>query len=169
MELDEIMKIVNSTLDLLYKNEKYLFENDVSERNLVFHFSRYFCLLLEKNNKYKEYSVDCEYNRNSFNERKYKELIYEKKKHKINPDFILHERGSNNNNILAIEFKKNSNNNNSQINRDYWKLKGLTNELGVYKYKLGLFIRFGIRRDKVIIKAFINGKEKIRKMGEKQL
>ena len=37
-----IINIVNFVLDELYEKEKYLFKNDLSERNMVFHFSRYF-------------------------------------------------------------------------------------------------------------------------------
>jgi len=95
-------------------------------------------------------------------ERKYKEIIYEGKNHKIFPDFILHERGSNSNNILAIEFKNFNNNKIAEIKKDCMKLKAVTNNSGMYKYKLGLFIKFGINRDKVIVRKFINGKEQKR-------
>jgi len=162
MEIDEIIKIVDISLNTLYENEEYLFENGVSERNLVFILQDTFICFLKNIIKTKKYSVDCEYNRNVFNERKYKEIIYEGKNHKIFPDFILHERGSNSNNILAIEFKNFNNNKIAEIKKDCMKLKAVTNNSGMYKYKLGLFIKFGINRDKVIVRKFINGKEQKR-------
>lgn len=135
-----------------------MFENDVSERNLVFHFSRYFIETFEGCNKNKIYSVDCEYNRNAFNENKYKELLYGGKQHEIFPDFILHQRGSNENNMLAIEFKKYNYKNKSDIKKDKLKLKALTDQKANYNYELGLFIILGKSRNKVKIKKFINGR-----------
>ena len=157
MKVSEIENIVNKSLDILYKNEKYLFENGVSERNLVFHFSGYFCILFEEFNTDEKYSIDCEYNRNVFNEKEYKELVCGGKKHKMYPDFILHERGTNINNLLAIEFKKFNNYKKSAINNDKLKLRVLTDPLGIYKYKIGLFIKFGKNRDNVKIEKFIKG------------
>lgn len=161
MNDDEIMKMVEMTLDEVYKNEEYIFVNDVCERNLVFHFARYFYHVYEKYNGEKNYSIDCEYNRNrsSFNERKYKELVYDGKKHKIYPDVILHQRGSNDNNILAIEFKKYNNINNKEREKDFMKLEALTDRKLAYKYKLGLFIVLGKARGKVKIYKFKDGKK----------
>ena len=158
MNINQVMEIVEKTLDNLYENEEYLFKNDVSERNLVFHFSRYFYYLFEKYNSDKKYSIDCEYNRNTFNERKYKELIYEGKIHKIYPDFILHQRGYNDNNILAIEFKKYNNTDKREKNKDFMKLKALTDLEACYKYKLGFWRRFGKTREKFKIFKFSKGK-----------
>lgn len=160
MNDDEIMKMVEITLDEVYKNEEYIFVNDVCERNLVFHFARYFYHVYEKYSGEKNYSIDCEYNRNKsgFSERKYKELLYDGKKHKIYPDVILHQRGSNDNNILAIEFKKYNNINNKERKKDFMKLEALTDRKLVYKYKLGLFIVLGKTRRKVKIYKFKDGK-----------
>ena len=35
---EELILIVNNTLNDLYKKDKYLLEKDSSERNIVFHF-----------------------------------------------------------------------------------------------------------------------------------
>ena len=159
MEIEKLLELVDKSLNKLYENEKYLFECGVSERNLVFHFSRYFIELFEEYNKNKIYSVDCEYNRNAFNEKKYKEIIYGGESHIIFPDFILHQRGNNRRNLLAIEFKKESNNNKSEIKKDSLKLKALTDKNATYMYKLGLLIILGKTRNKVKIKKYINGVE----------
>ncbi len=159
--VEELMLIVNNTLEDLYKNDKYLLENDSSERNIVFHFGRYFIKNLEKNNFFKNnnYNVDYEYNKDVFNEKKYKEVVYEGKKHKIFPDILLHERGSNDNNILAIEFKKYSNTNQNGKKIDEYKLKALTDNKLHFKYQMGLFIELGKTINTVKIKKFIDGKK----------
>ena len=140
MEKDILLEVVNNALDRLYENDFYLIKNNLSERNLVFHFSRYFIdICKEKKLKYANLNVDCEYNRNRFNEKMYKQVIYENQEHQSYPDCILHERGSNNNNILVIEFKKA---NNKKNKTDLLKLKAFTDNHGCYKYLLGLAIQF---------------------------
>lgn len=119
----------------------------------------YFTNRLKDNNNFSEYNIDCEYNRDIFNEKKYKEIVYDEKKHKIKPDLIMHKRGSNDCNILAIEFKTYFNYNKKSIKIDRLKLQALTNSELNYKYKIGLLITLGKKRDKVNIVKYINGKE----------
>lgn len=150
--INELIKLVNYTLDELYTKEKYLLENNSSERNLVFHFSRYFLKNIENNEKYKDYNVECEYGNNH----KFKKTIsINNKIHQIYPDFILHKRGSNDHNLLAIEFKKNNSNN----KKDEIKLISLTDNNYEYKYKLGLFINLKKTRKDIEIIKYINGKK----------
>lgn len=155
-----LIDIVNNTLDKLYRNESILFENKSSERNLVFHFSRYFIEEI-KDTKLKEFNVDCEYNRNALSDSKIKEIVYnyDKKKHKVYLDFILHKRGSNDYNILAIEFKKSTNKDKDGYKKDIEKLKVLTNQNmnAEFKYKLGMFIELFKDRKNVKITRIING------------
>lgn len=154
-ELERLMMLVNESLDVLYSAEKYLFENNSSEQNKVFHFARYFIENMKKHDYYNVYDVDCEYNRNCFDEKKYKAVVYEKVKHRILPDFVLHKRGRNNDNVLVVEFK----NAKKMTESDYYKLKALTDKDGGYNYKLGLFIKFNKKREDVEIRMFINGME----------
>lgn len=155
-----LIEIVNKTLDELYKKELYIFENNVSERNMVFHFARYLIELLD-GTEYERLSVDCEYNKNALDEKGYKEIIYNYDHiyHKIYPDLLLHKRGTNNQNVLAIEFKKYNNYNTKAIKSDKLKLKALTDKCAEFKYELGLFISFGRTRYDVEIRAFKNGTE----------
>lgn len=148
---EELITLVNYTLDELYTKEKYLFENNSSERNLVFHFSRYFLNNIEKNIKFKDYNVECEYGNNY----QFKKTIFiDNKEYQIYPDFILHKRGSNDYNLLAIEFKKNK----SKSQKDELKLMALTDNNFEYKYKLGLFINLNKTREQVKIIKYANGK-----------
>lgn len=149
--INELIELVNYTLDELYNKEKYLFENNSSERNLVFHFSNYFLNNIEKNKKFKDYNVECEYgNNHQFK----KTILINNKLHQIYPDFILHKRGTNDFNLLAIEFKKNK----SKSDKDELKLITLTDNNFKYKYKLGLFINLKKTREQVKIIKYINGK-----------
>lgn len=153
-----LINIVNRTLDKLYHNEKVLFMTNSSERNLVFHFTRYFCEEI-KETIFSQYDVDCEYNRNAMSNRDVKEVLIEgnTKKSIIYPDFILHKRRTNDFNILAIEFKKYSNSREKVCKRDKEKLKALTSVNAGFRYRLGLFIVFGKERDDVKITRFVNG------------
>ncbi|MCI8760681.1 MAG: hypothetical protein HFJ34_06175 [Clostridia bacterium] len=155
---ETILTLVNLALDDLYKNDAYLLETDSSEESMVFHFGRYLINHLEKNTLFDKCNVDCEYNRNIFNEKMYKEIFYDNKNHRIFPDIILHERGSNHNNLLAMEFKKSSNRDTQGKRNDILKLKALTDSHLNYKYKMGLFVRFGKIRRTVNIELFMDGK-----------
>lgn len=162
--INNLKNMVDKALDLLYEREFYLFENDLSERNMVFHFSRYFSLLLV-GTCFEDYNLDCEYSKNKLDQSGYKCIIYnyDNKEHKIYPDFILHRRGNNKYNILAIEFKKYNNRDRQAKYNDYLKLKALTNSNGEFKYRLGLFIVLGKTRSDVKITTFIKGKEIVEK------
>lgn len=52
----------------------------------------------------------------------------------------IHKRGEDEQNLVAIELETN---NNPERN-DIWKLEGLTDSLGGYGYRLGLFLVVGI-------------------------
>lgn len=153
-----LISIVNQSLDDLYKNDEYLLKADASERNIVFHFGRYLIDNLKKNNYFDNYNVDYEYNRDTFNEKMYKAIIYDNEVHRILPDIIIHKRGSNSDNILAIEFKKYSSKYKNGKKNDYLKLAALTDCKSHFKYKMGLFINLGITRQQVNIEKFTNGK-----------
>lgn len=156
MEVNEkLIEIVNETLDKLYTNESYLFKSNSSERNMVFHFARYFLEIIKEKDFYKNYNVDCEYNRDLLDPKMCAVLGYKKEKHRIYPDFIFHERGTNENNMLAIEFKKNR----RRSEEDNNKLMFLTNNEFRYKYRLGLFIKLTKERTSVEIVKYINGKK----------
>lgn len=60
----------------------------------------------------------------------------------IELDIAIHERGNDQNNLVAIELETN----NYPKRDDVWKLKGLTESLGAYGYKLGLFLVLGIEK-----------------------
>jgi hypothetical protein len=74
----------------------------------------------------------------------------------VRPDIIIHKRGSNNNNLVVFEIKKNVNS-----RRDYKKLKDFTCESCDYKYKLGIALRIntGDNSKPFVSKYFQNGRQ----------
>jgi len=137
----------------------YLLEIDANERTisyrLAFHLSKCF----------RNYIVDCEYNRNIDAEDLKKRLDivgdcigYEDNiGSTIYPDIIVHKRGNNLNNLLVIEVKKHTNSCLKGIERDRCKLKYFTADSGL-NYKLGMQLIMG-RTDPERIILYQNGHE----------
>ena len=99
------------SLKELYEKDKYLISHGsgsnyehVSEMSIVFRFGLYLNRRIEAWLAENGYSLDIEYNRNR-DEIKYLDYTTSGKSNRVRPDMIIHERGSNQNNILVIEFK----------------------------------------------------------------
>lgn len=91
-----------------------------------------------------QYNVDCEYNRDGDDS---KQIDGDK----VYPDFIVHRRGSNEDNLLIIEFKTWWNPNNTN---DIEKLKNMMSEQYRYKYKYAYSIVLApTRKDVKIIQV----------------
>jgi len=60
----------------------------------------------------------------------------------IELDIAVHERNTDQNNLVAIEIETN----NSPARDDIWKIEGLTQRLDGYGYRLGLYIGFGVSK-----------------------
>lgn len=136
----ELEKCIKISLDKIYKKHDYLIKEKIHERSIVFWFGIYFYECLQKTD-FKKYDLDFEYNRNLSGVKRtenFQEGTY--------PDLILHTRGSNDDNILIMEFKTWWNNNKK---RDMKKLKDFLSLNGNYKYKYGAFIVFGKEKSKV--------------------
>lgn len=164
--INELIEMTLNALEKLYENDEILFINDVNERTLVFRLGIYLDNILNKNDKFKYLNVDSEYNRNIRGIDIYKSIGIENYRRKTYPDLIIHERGTNDNNQLVIEFKKcvrNKRNDylileSKQINIDDAKLKYYTAKNKEYKFKLGLAIIFGKVLEDTIITVYLNGK-----------
>ena len=90
-------KLIKKSLDDLYQNDQDLLKRKVAERDLTGLFAHYFRNNM-KDTAIAEYNVDCEYNRDGYGMKNIDgTLVY--------PDFILHKRGTNESNLLIIEFK----------------------------------------------------------------
>jgi len=168
----ELMDIFEKAKEKFLKDEKEIIRIDINERTLsarlMFHLQT---LLLEDElyrEKYKSYSVDCEYNR--INEDKIKTLKrYENfeiddnldKIRKIFPDIIFHKRKEEDN-LIVIEMKKSTSNNKDCKEKDRERLKIMTdlNDPNNFNYILGVYFEVDTTgNNNHIIEFFVNGKE----------
>lgn len=148
---DEIKRIVNKCILELLHSDCILLENDVSERAITHKLAEYIQQRIPNLN------VDCEYNRNvTFGYQEPKKITLLRKKTfkqkqssstldnclevSTYPDIIVHRRGTNNDNLLVIEVKKQ--NSNVDSSHDRAKLKAFTQNANAnsYNFKHGLFV-----------------------------
>ncbi len=147
-EINELFKIVESSLLKLYYNDIVLIELGGMEQSATYRFALYLNNFLVQT-RFTEYSIDLEYNKNGKNLKKLPELI-----NGVRPDLILHKRTLKNNNALVIEFKGWWNK--KSKTKDKLKLEKFTNQKGEYKFGLGLFIE--LHKRKYMISSYIDSK-----------
>ncbi|ETS94892.1 hypothetical protein HMPREF1497_1943 [Fusobacterium sp. CM21] len=164
-EIFELMDIFEKAKNKFLKEEKEIIKIDVNERTLstrlMFHLQT---LLLSEiyQESYKEYSVDCEYNRRKeivkILPKEYREL--EKKDKQIYPDIILHQRNSEKN-LMIIEMKKTYSLDEGGKNENRDRLKFLTSlrKENKYKYLLGVYFEVNKFPDKCKIEFFVKEKK----------
>lgn len=164
-EIFELMDIFEKAKEKFLKEEKEIIEINVNERTLsarlIFHLQT---LLLNEiyQENYKEYSVDCEYNRRKeivkILPKEYREL--EKKDKQIYPDIILHQRNSEKN-LMIIEMKKTYSSDEGGKNENRDRLKFLTSlrKENKYKYLLGIYFEVNKFPDKCKIEFFVKEKK----------
>jgi hypothetical protein len=154
-EVLEKIKIKNAYRKLL-RNDSHLLEVDANERSITHRFAIY----LE--DEFPDYNVDCEYNRNDTDIKKIKKIDTTDKNINIEliskqyisatdakgntvsvyPDIIIHRRGTNDGNFIAIEAKKTTTNNN---NNDEDKLRAYKNDF--LKYRHAFFVEFPVKNN----------------------
>ena len=164
-EIFELMDIFEKAKNKFLKEEKEIIKIDVNERTLstrlMFHLQT---LLLSEiyQESYKEYSVDCEYNRRKeivkILPKEYREL--KKKDKQIYPDIILHQRNSEKN-LMIIEMKKTYSLDEGGKNENRDRLKFLTSlrKENKYKYLLGVYFEVNKFPDKCKIEFFVKEKK----------
>lgn len=133
-------ELIKKSLDDLYRNDKDLIERRVAERNLTGLFAYYFRINMQ-NTDVADYNVDCEYNRDGYGTKNIDGVL-------VYPDFILHKRGTNDDNLLIIEFKTWWNPNNHD---DIEKLREMMSDTHPYKYKYGYSVILNRERTSVEI------------------
>lgn len=159
--IEQLTECVNQALDMVYDNDYHLISNrainrvgidehhHVGERSIVFRFAHYLQNIIDDAGGFADYDLDCEYNRNgavtkslpSFPNGTY-------------PDVILHQRGSNDGNMLVIEFKTYWNRSQKV---DARKIKEFTSKSGKYGFVMGMTILLGKVREKATVKRYIDG------------
>jgi len=183
MDIEEIKRRLNLALEKLYVKDWYLIKNAAHERSITHKLAEYLQEL------FPDYDVDCEYNldidnkgRNTlvgykrwgddidkFNlllknldRKNYSSLkkLITKLSSLFYPDIIIHKRGTNSQNLLVIECKKNN-----EVGNDREKLIAITSydKINHYAYKLGAFIRFGNEIKFQSIEYFVSGETVVHK------
>jgi hypothetical protein len=108
MKPEEVKERLLGALHTLEEQDSYLFENNLSERCIASRLAMYLQRAIP------EFSVDVEYNRKGSDPKTLKLPEECGKRTKdgeflVLPDIIVHRRGSEGPNILAIELKKTTN------------------------------------------------------------
>lgn len=117
-----------------YENNDVGLYHHVGERAIVFRFAYYLQQVLDEKKLFFEYNLDCEYNRNGSKPKRLNSL-----EQNVYPDLIIHQRGSNDMNLLVMEFKTYWNN---KQKHDIEKIKVFleNNEIDSYNYKYGIAV-----------------------------
>lgn len=149
----EIKGAIASALERVYSQDFLLIQNRAHERSIAFRFGFYFYEIIEFTSFGNdiELTIDFDYNRNGEG---VKDMEGFSLSHGVYPDIILHRRGFNNRNVVALEFKGHWTAN----GRDEEKLIGFTHpKRNNYQYGLGLFIRLGRTLDECELVYYKNG------------
>ena len=161
--LDEIKEKVRKSLYLLWDNDKCLLSIDASERSITHRLSTY----IER--EFREYNVDCEYNREGNDTKRYREIVDQLNRAEINaddteakpafPDIIIHKRGNNEDNLLVIEVKKYCGNHTEVDEKDKSKLEAFTAQ-NQFRYKYGIALQIPVNgKSTARLWWFAQGKE----------
>jgi hypothetical protein len=167
MEISEIIQKLDKAINSVLVNEANILERGLNELNLSGHLTKYLTPLFEG------LTVDPEYNGDKLkaNDRKAIDIARsrmvtigikpnERNNYQLTPDIIIHERNTNEFNLVVIEAKKDSS---PQKKKDFdlLKLEHMTVDyLGNhYNYRLGVAIVFGTKNNagNVELTYFQNG------------
>lgn len=139
-DFEKIQRKVKCSLNKLMEYDKFLLEENVNERSITHKLAEYL------QQEFKEWDVDCEYNRmtNGHSITK-KTIIFEHEDISIEdqdaktvfPDIIIHKRNTEKN-LLVIEAKKSKNNN---YELDEKKLEMFTSDQFGYFYGLHIILQ----------------------------
>ena len=146
MKLGVIKRRIRHCIEKIYEDDSDLFYRNNHEITISSKLAQY--LFVE----FKEYNVDCEYNKHINGEKEVLEL-----NQNIRSDILIHRRGTDENNLVYIEIKTDHNRESRTF--DYDKIKAMTKQSSEYKYSLGLFVDFNRDKEKLVMIFFEDGKE----------
>ncbi len=148
-----IKNVIKNSVKLIFENDFILLKNNIHEQNISHRLAYYMENLLNNYSWFRQskLSVDVEYNRDITNVK----MI---DNDNCRPDVIIHERNTNENNIIVIEIKKDNEND----SKDFNKLKSFTKITpeNQYKYKMGLYLSFSTKDKKETYTYFEDGEQK---------
>lgn len=139
--LEEIQEGVRAALRKLYSNDEELIVRDVNERSVT----HWFAVYLQE--RFPNWNVDCEYNRNGTETKRLRRLGIAPEQidsadlsgQTVYPDIIVHHRGCKRGdaNLLVIEAKKTRGV--GKLDKDRKKLEGF-GKSGDFAYRIGAFL-----------------------------
>ena len=174
VELKKYIDIIKVCLDELYSKEKFLFENNLCERCLVFRLAHHLQIIFNKEYSAEGYFVDCDYNSSCY----YDEGGGEPKRSSGKPipnqisgktkkrfiDIIVHKRESaNDSNLICFELKKWNNCRAEGMKKDENNLAVLTSQYG---YSFGFYLIFGKSEKDLKLYVFKGSKKLVVKIYE---
>ncbi len=161
----EIETALEYALTTLKVRDNALIKSGVNERTLTHLLATYLA------NEFKDYDVDCEYNRMWLDGREVAKIIniprgmeemtevFDTEAKTVFPDVIVHDRKNQNNNLLVVEAKKSSN---KEWQADFDKLNGFMSGLndGGRGYKFSAFVMFDVADPKnSSVEVKVNGEQ----------
>ena len=179
MSQKELLEILRYSIEQFYILDKYLIANihKVHEQAIAHRIAHYFENICSVYNPafYTTYNFDVEYNKNLQEAKEIFAPCWQcrnikcsckayKEPHDSRPDFLIHKRGSNEQNCLVVEFKK-WDSKPEDIQYDINKLKYFTCPKGEYKYLLGCLVL--LKENSYKIEIFETGKKISSKTYEK--
>ena len=155
---NQLYLFIKQYLMTLYQKDYYLvltrseadYDSHVGERAIVFRFAHYLQIHLNEDPFFRDYNLDCEYNRNLMDPKRLG-LLGDAA---TVPDVILHRRGDNDNNLMVIEFKGYWN---CHQEKDRLKIKGFTSEDDVFKFNVGYTVLIGRTIEEIVIEKYTKG------------
>lgn len=135
--IDLLKALLFESVAKLYANDFYLIHRGGMELACKFRVAMYIQEMLNYDPRFKMwryYNVDCEYNKSAYGTKH----IPGRECH-IQTDLNLHIRGTDEYNLLTVEFKLDD----GDAGADIHKLEQLTHPDGQYRYALGCFVKIG--------------------------
>lgn len=136
--------LMEFSITQLLNDDIFLILNNLKEECINHRLALYIESFLSQHPEFGKYNVDLEYNKNK-GEPKF--ILLEEKFVPIRPDIIVHDRGSNECNLLAIESKKRS-----KRKHDSDKLEALLRQ--PYNYQFSCYVIYYEKR--VLVEIYDN-------------
>lgn len=162
MGLKDMKALIAEAIELTYRNDGYLFDNNLGEWAVAFQFAYYLRTLC--GGRLGEYSLDAKYDKAKLGANHSQK--YTGWKNWNRPDVIIHKRGGDSSedptaNILWVEIKRKKG---ARLDNDLKKLEVVTRNVdeeikNVAGYKFGLSLLLPKSKDEVEIRWYMGGKE----------
>lgn len=139
-EIRQLKHFLSSAVEAAYTEPELLIKSDGTaregnEQTIAFRVGVYLHELL-KETPYARFNLDCEYNKHGDNPKE------RPNGSRMRPDLLIHSRGNDKYNILAVEFAGwwKLRDRHHEVEEDRNKLKELTDQNYDYKYRLGALV-----------------------------